>query len=81
MMLKMGLKTVVPKWLLALLGVEPKELLQLGIGIDLATIIGILQGMLGDVIADILGDIYARAQLASIPSGELSHLLRDSYWF
>ena len=75
--LELGLDVVVGEILTVLLAVVAEEGGELGIGEDLTAILGVLELVLLDVGADILGDVDARAELTLIPAGELGELLGD----
>jgi hypothetical protein len=75
--LELGLEVVVGEILALLLAVIAEERGELVVGDDLTAIVGVLEVVLLDVGADVLGDIDTRAELSIIPAGELGKILGD----
>ena len=75
-MLNLLLKTVVSQWLL-FRSRQPKKLRKWRVSTNLTSIRRILQIILLNVIADILGHINTRLRHISLPASELAHLLAN----
>jgi hypothetical protein len=75
--LQEGLKAVIGKRLVILLGIITKDLRQSGICNDLALVGGILEILLLDVLTQVLGNLNARVKLIGRQAGKLGNRLTN----
>jgi hypothetical protein len=75
--LQEGLKAVVGKRLVILLGIITKDLRQSGIGNDLALVGGILEVLILDILAQVLSNLDTRVKLIGRQTGKLGNRLAN----
>ncbi len=74
MLLHVRLDAVVGERLLVVIGRIFQKLGKLLVSNNLTTILGVLEVVIANLLANVLGNIYKRSELLGVPSSKLGHI-------